>query len=454
MQKIFIDCSYLSKHVELNTGIQRVVRKVTENLFELSKEYQKEIILVNIANGAFERLEPSMLYPQLSSVKQPKETDVAKMRFSLKNYLKDIYKALRTLFLALFPFDSVRNFLFAPREKFGLSYIINLFFLKPVKFLINSVKKKSSAQTPQLLVEKGDTLLLLDSTWYMNIWPSVASFKDKGGMVIAVAYDIIPISHPQFCDDFLAQVFRDWFYDSLKYVDGYIAISNTIKIGLQEFLHNEFKEKITSKKFDYFLLGSDIEKKQADSLIVRETLEKSFYSSTSLYLTVCTIEPRKNHTYLLDAFDALWKKDVDVSLCLVGKIGWKVEEIVNRIKTHSMFGIKLFMYNDLTDLELRYCYKHAKMLLFPSIVEGFGLPIVEALSHGLPVLASDTAVHREVGGEQIGYFDLQNIQDLKNQIQNIEQNGIAESFIPLENYKWMSWMESSKMLLDKIQKMV
>lgn len=453
MQKIFIDCSYLSKHVELNTGIQRVVRKVTEYFFELAEQYQKEIVLVNIANGAFEKIEPSMLYPQPLSVAQSKETHATKVKFSLKNYLKDIYKALRTLFLALFPFDSVRNFLFAPREKFGLSYIINLFFLKPLKFLINSVKKKSPPHAPQLLVEQGDVLLLLDSTWYMNIWPSVASFKDKGGMVVAVAYDIIPISHPQFCDDFLAQVFKDWFYDSLKYVDGYIAISNTIKAGLQEFLQNEFKEKIASKKFDYFLLGSDVEKKQAETLKVREELKKSFHSSTSLYLTVCTIEPRKNHTYLLDAFDALWKEDVDVSLCLVGKIGWKVEEIVNRIKTHSMFGKKLFMYNDLVDTELQYCYKHAKMLLFPSIVEGFGLPIVEALSHGLPVLASDTAVHREVGGEQIGYFDLQNTQDLKNQIQDIEQSGIPESFIPPKNYKWMSWRESSQMLLEKIQKM-
>ncbi|MFA7354568.1 MAG: hypothetical protein WCZ70_08120, partial [Sulfurimonadaceae bacterium] len=145
MQKIFIDCSYLSKHVELNTGIQRVVRKVTEYFFELAEQYQKEIVLVNIANGAFEKIEPSMLYPQPLSVAQSKETHDTKVRFSLKNYLKDIYKALRTLFLALFPFDSVRNFLFAPREKFGLSYIINLFFLKPLKFLINSVKKKSPA---------------------------------------------------------------------------------------------------------------------------------------------------------------------------------------------------------------------------------------------------------------------------------------------------------------------
>jgi len=454
MKKIFIDCSYLSKHVELNTGIQRVVRKVTENFFELSNKYDREIILVNIAHGTFEKIEPSMLYPQPVSSINSQEIYTAKIKFSLKNYLKDIYKAIRTLFLAIFPFEGMRKFLFAPREKFGLGYIINLFFIKPLKFFINIFKKNSSVVTTEPFVNDGDILLLLDSTWYMNIWPSVASFKGKGGKVIAVAYDIIPISHPQFCDDFLAQVFKDWFYDSLKYVDGYIAISNTIKIGLQEFLHQEFGEKIASKKFDYFLLGSDFEYKKTDMLQIRENVKNSFVNNVSAYLIVCTIEPRKNHTYLLDVFDVLWAENMDVSLCIVGKIGWKVEEIVNRILSHQEYGKKLFMYNDLNDTELEYCYKHAKMLLFPSIVEGFGLPIVEALSYALPVLASNTDVHREVGAEQIGYFDIQNINDLKSWIQNIEQTGIPQNLIPPKDYKWMSWKESSQMLLEKIQKML
>ena len=455
MKKIFVDCSYLYNNTESNTGIQRVVRKITENLLELSKENDSEIILVDIANGNFFKIESQMLYPSVSAnIQKVSHFDIRKLIRFAKEYLKNIYKAVNSLIFALFPFSAVGNFLHAPRTKFGLSFLIDALIIKHLKSVIRPQKKETAvvAEAAPLMVEGGDILLLLDSTWHLNIWSSVSSFKKQGGTVIGVIYDIIPISHPQFCDDSLTKVFKEWFYDSLKYVDGYIAISNTINIGLQAFLSKEFAGQIEDKKFDYFLLGSDFEYKTLTKPIVRPALEEMFLTNKSVYLIVCTVEPRKNHTYLLDVFDNLWKNNFDVSLCIVGKIGWKIEKTINRINSHDMLNKKLHFYNDLSDAELQYCYKQSKMLLFPSIVEGFGLPIVEALSFGLPVLASDIPVHREVGGKQIGYFNISDTQDLENQIIDIEQNEIPAFYIPPKDYRWMSWRESSQMLLEKIKK--
>src|SRR5690606_41798773 len=131
-----------------------------------------------------------------------------------------------------------------------------------------------------------------------------------------------------------------------------------------------------------------------------------------LDLMVITIEPHKNHVYLLDAFDLLWAENTDAALCFVGKIGWKNEHLIERIRRHPQLGKRLFMWNDLNDRELEYCYLNPRSLLFPSHVEGFGLPLVEAMQRKLPVMASDIPVFREIGGDAMAYFELSDPDNL------------------------------------------
>ncbi len=445
MKKYFVDCSYLSEHIELNTGIQRVVRRVIENLELLSKDNNFEVIPVNISNNQFKKIDIQNLY------QKDKDQNVS-FKVSLKEYLKNLYKAVRTLIVALFPFQSVKNFILAPRDVFGLNYLVDSLLIKPAKFLTNKKQINENVVFEEdLIIQKGDVLLLADSTWYLNIWPTVKKVREKDAKVVAVIYDLIPITHSQFCDDFLAEVFKKWFYDSLDYVDGFVTISDTVKKDLISFLNKDFGDKVQSKKFEHFLLGSDFSYNKVEKASIREEL-KEMYKLGSVYLIVSTIEPRKNHLYLLEVFEKLWAKGIDINLCIVGRIGWKVEEIMNKINTSKYLNKKLFHYSNLNDDELLYCYENSKMLLFPSIVEGFGLPIVESLTNKLPVLASDTPIHREVGQEIVGYFDLNNSDDLVNKLIDIEENSIPKQFIPDEDYKWLDWHESTKMLLDKIIK--
>ena len=450
MKKIFVDCSYLYDHTELNTGIQRVVRRIIENLKILSKDNDFEVIPVRIGNDQFLRAEISDLYVI--------EDTPAKIDYKLKtkNYLKNIYKALRDLIAALFPYKKIHAFLYASREKFGLSYIVVRVLIQPVKFLFFHKKNINNTQVQyeeeRLSIKEDDILLLLDSTWYMNIWPTVKMAKENKAKVIAVIYDLIPITHSQFCDEFLVEVFKKWFYDSLNYVDGFIAISNTVKEDLISFLEKEFGTKIKNKKFDYFHLGSDFKYNNRKKLHTRPELRKMF-TVRPTYLIVCTVEPRKNHKFLLEVFDRLWQEGINVNLCIVGKVGWKVEDTINKINNHKLLNKNLFHWSDLNDEELLYCYKNSKMLLFPSVVEGFGLPIVESLTNHLPVLASDIPIHREVGQDKVDYFNLNNIDDLKNKLIEIEKNGIKKDKIPNSDYRWKNWYESTEMLLNKMIKM-
>ena len=108
---------------------------------------------------------------------------------------------------------------------------------------------------------------------------------------------------------------------------------------------------------------------------------------------------------------------------------------------HPGYGRNLFMFNDLSDGELDYCYRHAKGFLFPSKAEGYGLPIVEALSYGLPVLSSDIPIHREVGKTCCSYFDLADAACLARQIDSLERFGVVPA---AKAYRPVAWADGAR----------
>ena len=450
MKTIYIDCSYLADHTELNTGIQRVVRRVVENFRELAQGEELRVQPVRIGDGRFESLGIAQLYPAPiapGGAAAPRHARYLR----LAHYGKRVYLTGRDFLSALCAdHPAVRRFLYASRQHFGLSYLIDRLALRPLRRLLG-YRSAAVGRETSLLDEVGrdDILLLLDSTWYYNIWPSVGAFRQRGGRVVAVIYDLIPITHAQFCDDGLVAHFKKWFFDSLEFIDGYIGISHTVEKDLYAFMREAFGERVESKAFDHFLLGADFKYQQLqDSAVRKDVID--MLGERPAYLIVSTVEPRKNHRYLLDAFDLLWSQGLEVSLVIVGRTGWKVEALMRRILDHPEYGRRLRYCHDLNDQELTYCYRHSRMLVFPSIVEGFGLPIVESLANGLPVLVSDTPIHREIGAERIGYFDLARPQDLAEQVAAIETQGMPESLMVPEGYRWLSWRESSQTLLERV----
>jgi len=471
MKTIYIDCSYLCHHPESHTGIQRVVRKVVENFSQLAQGQLFDVVPVDLADGRMTPIPMSRLYVQDTTHEGDPQPPVSVKRALLtetKIYLKTLYFAIRALLVAVLPQRHFKRFLLAPRAVFGLNYLIDkalilpavsgLTFVRTGSWSSAAQQQEGKAQNPFDLVSSEDILLLLDSTWSVDIWPSVENIKARGAGVVAVIYDLIPITHPQFCVDELVTLYKRWFYRSLTCVDGYVAISDTVKLDLMNFLGSYFETKgdklgqLQDRQFDYFLLGGDHSHSAYDESQVRSELKQSL-SEGSSYLVVSTVEPRKNHPYLLDTFDLLWEQGSQAKLFIVGREGWKVADTMARINSHEQKDNLLFHWGDLNDSELLYCYQKSKMLVFPSFVEGFGLPIVESLNNQLPVMASDTPIHREVGGDQIGYFELTKPQDLANKILAIEENGVPEAFKPQPGYQWLSWRQSSQSLLEKVQQM-
>lgn len=451
---VYIDVSYLVRHTHLNTGIQRVVRQVVEHISAAAATHGFEAVPVDLENGRFDRVEPAQLYP----APLPTRTSAARR---VRRYLGGIYRALKQLLAALVPLPGVQHWLFPPSSERGLDgwlrRWLRRWLVRPVRRALRGGRLPDTASAPaapeaSIQPDAGDILLLLDSTWYCDLWPSVDAARARGAQVAAVIYDLIPITHPQFCDTELARRFRGWFEQSLGRVDGYIGISRTVQDDLERFMQTEFGARLGTQRFDHFLLGADFHQ-QTDAAAQADAAPRlrggRRFPAYSTYLIVSTVEPRKNHAYLLDAFEPLWERGEDVALLMVGRVGWLVEDLVKRIRSHPEYNRRLFLWEGLDDRELAYCYQHSTALVFPSFVEGFGLPIVEALHHGLPVLASDTPIHREIGGELAQYFDLQRSQELSEMVTRIEHQGIDPAYRPAPDWQWRDWETATRELFAK-----
>lgn len=301
----------------------------------------------------------------------------------------------------------------------------------------------------QINLKKGDHLLLLDSTWDLNFWNQIKKYKSNEVKIYSVIYDLIPIKYPQLSEKNTQIVFEKYLKKSVLYIDKYICISNTVAKELEIYLNSLSLQKIP--KVSSFKLGADFKISFQD---VKNKLDESilqvFNSPSKVFLQIGTIEPRKNHSFVLKAFDKVWKENCDIKLCIIGRIGWNVEELVNKILSHSEYGKKLFFFNTVDDYNLDFCLKNSNVLLFPSIVEGFGLPIIEGLNYNLTVFASDTEIHKEVGGDSVYYFGLETESTLVNLINKYLSN--SNSFkLSSQRLEQISWSESAKLLLQEIE---
>lgn len=298
----------------------------------------------------------------------------------------------------------------------------------------------------ELHATRQDVLVLSGSAWKKPVATAVELAKQSGMPVGFISYDLIPIDHPEYFSSRAVGVFREWIDHVLVNLDFALAISQTTRDRLWQYAIEQHGQRAWHpSQFTHFRQGSMIDTRRVGGE-TRGDLAAAFddRQAAPTYLTVATIEPRKNHGFLLDAFDLVWAAHPQVRLCIAGRIGWLCNEVVDRIRSHPRYGRNLFLFNDLSDAELDYCYRHARAFLFPSKAEGYGLPIVEALSYGLPVMASDIPIHREVGGSCCGYFDLSDAAGLAQEIDRWERSGVVRSATSAGDFQPVTWADSAR----------
>ena len=166
-------------------------------------------------------------------------------------------------------------------------------------------------------------------------------------------------------------------------------------------------------------------------------------------LAVGTLSPRKNFTRLIQAYKNLLKKHPDVHLVIVGGKGWDFESTLENIDPEKVHLVGYIEGEDLADV-----YNLAEMFVFPSLYEGFGIPLVEAMSCGCPVVASNNSSIPEVCGEAAILIDPYSIGSIENAMHEILSSAALRNDLiqkGLEQSKEFSWQESAQTIKSLLQ---
>lgn len=304
-------------------------------------------------------------------------------------------------------------------------------------------------------VFKDDIFLGLDliAGWTSRYWDTFYQFKAYGGKLYFVVYDLLPINYPDFFAEEMQVVFSAWLQQITLQADGAICISKTVANELKTWFEKNNPARQENFKIGWFHLGADIDllNPNNQALPLRSfDQDLLMLKKNPSILMVSTIEPRKGYALALAAFDELWQKGEKINLVIVGKAGWKVDSLIKNLQKHPQRGKHLFWFQNISDALLLQLYQTCQGLLMASECEGFGLALIEAARHKLPILARDIPIFHEVSGNYAAYFSENTPTDLAETIKNWV-NKLQTGKAPLsDNMPWLSWSQSTQQIIKVI----
>jgi len=222
-----------------------------------------------------------------------------------------------------------------------------------------------------------------------------AILRAEGARLITLVHDVIPLSHPEYARPQGADEHRKRVRSIDRYASGIIGNSQATIDALAPHMQRGLDGRAV--RVAHF--GADA----PDIFGARnEALPDRPY-----FVYISTIEPRKNHLLLLNVWRRLVERLGDAAplLVLVGRRGWENENVIDILERAEALRGHVIEAGEVSDNRMQALVAQSRAMLMPSFAEGFGMPVVEALAAGVPVICSDIVAHREVGGDAPDYLD-------------------------------------------------
>ena len=242
---------------------------------------------------------------------------------------------------------------------------------------------------------------------------------------IVTIHDLIFIRYPNLYSFFDRKIHYLKFKKAAINADKIIAISEQTKKDIITFF------KIKPEKIEVIYQGCQSVFKQTYSELEKQSVANKFGLPKEFVLNVGTIEKRKNALLIVKAI-----RNCDTTLVLIGKKTKYAIEIEEYINTHKLEDKVLFL-NGITSQELAIIYQLATIFVYPSLFEGFGIPIIEALYSKTPVISTVDGVFKEAGGPDTIYIDPNNEEELQGKIQLLLNDGNLRNEISTRGYEFV-----------------
>lgn len=335
-------------------------------------------------------------------------------RFSgIQRVIASIFESLRRN-PALFPFDyrccalDVEAGLIRDVPSGAFAHLIELVRSSDAtREMLDAALARCVNRDPIITV-RGDVYVILGAFWISPFYlPTLMDMRQRGVTTVIHIHDLIPITHRQEVDQHTAEDFTTRFLQIASLCDVAWTSSDYVAKEICTVVRKELGREMPVVAMG---LGQELLK---DETRHRIGLELEEIASNDFVLCVGTIEARKNHRYLLDIWRELIveRGNAVPTLVWLGKWGWRVDSLRNVLEDSDYLENKIVILSGISDYELSYLYDKCLFTVFPSLVEGWGLPVGESLSHGKLCIASMTSSLPEVGGDFAIYVDPLNLSD-------------------------------------------
>jgi glycosyltransferase involved in cell wall biosynthesis len=290
-------------------------------------------------------------------------------------------------------------------------------------------------------ISKDDIILLLGEQWlYDDVMERVELIKTASGcQVVSMIHDLSPMIYPETFEKGFPKAFK-------KCIDKQAYLSDVLVMYSDSTISDfkKFYPEITNEKIKKIKIG-DVVDSHGSLPPIRDP-------DFDYILFVSTLQPRKNHAILL----WVWRKLIDnygdacPVLMLVGKQGYGVEDFLFAINNNPALKSKIILKGQVTDAELNILYRNCMFTIYPSLYEGWGLPIAESLSRGRFCLVANNSSMVEIAGSMVEYIDPLDSGDIYRKISKLIDDPSLlvekEKYI-VNNYKPTQWSETASTFL-------
>ncbi len=258
-------------------------------------------------------------------------------------------------------------------------------------------------------IRAGDWLVVLGAPWAVAGFPAwLADVKARYGVRAALLlYDLVPARHPEWCAPVLVAEFDAWLDATLPQCERLMAISRHTATDVEAYARE--RGLALGGAVAPIPIGTGF----GDGVVEAGPAPEGLPRPGSYVLFVSTLEARKNHALAV----RVWRRLADEvragvrdaasvpDLVFAGRVGWLVSDLLQQLENTAWLRGRVRLIRDPSDAELRALYAGCRFTIFPSLFEGWGLPVTESLAAGKPCLSSDAAALPEAGGALGRWFD-------------------------------------------------
>ena len=301
--------------------------------------------------------------------------------------------------------------------------------------------------TPALTFSSDDTLLIMGKPWdYPSFIETLRKEKiDNNFKIVQVVYDLIPVFFPHLFGLALFKPYVQHMFETAAISDGLLAISESTKKDMQRFCNEMF---IPCPPIHVIRLGDDFAK--ATPMKPGIKVERDNY-----ILCVGTIEVRKNHQLLYTTYKLGLSKGIKMpKLVIVGGKGWYTSDILFEFAHDPQMKDLVYIMHHANDNELKWLYENCKFTIYPSVYEGWGLPVAESLAYGKLCLSSNISSMPEIAGSLIDYFSPYDSGECLRVIEKyLDHRTLQTKEVEIANrYTAVTWDETYKKVTSVLSK--